>query len=142
MIGEIKKLKNFSDQEPSEEIKMSFEESGGVEVECDMCGRLHYSTFWQDGLSDKEILKSEAYQQENNYRCYYHNFSSVSFGYYDGNKVVLKCPCHFLRKIEENWWNNRTRVLSYLEARYESRGKIVREEEEQLKNTLEIKDSE
>ncbi len=142
MSGKKIELPIFSKEAPSEEMMKCFETEGSVSIDCEMCGRVHITGDWNcDSEKDeaKEIAKWES-NPEKYVLLLEHN--TVHYGYYRGRQVVPDCPCRFLRIVEEEWWEHRGNFLNYLKDVYGKRGKGIRREEEQLKNTLEIKDSE
>lgn len=126
----------FSTEEPSDEIKDAVYHDAAVEVECEMCGRLHYSEYYREGLSEDEEEEHEKYHEDNKDRSYYHHCSSVNFGYYNGKKVVLDCKCRYLKTIEDAWTDERISILKFFEAVFKKRGEQVREEEALLQEVL------
>lgn len=97
----------------SEEFWDSLIFGNSTDIECELCGRVHYSTELEKISEEGEFEGFEKKRKENpdKYILYSEN---IHWGYI-GNKVaVYNCPCNNAKKYENFILNNRQLISEYL----------------------------
>jgi hypothetical protein len=112
-----KKYRIYSEEEPSDLIRLMVAELPGIResshTDCQACGRTHLSENWRDGLDERTLSCMEDSMQDNPDKYVLHKEESVFSSEFYGKDIVLECPCHFLRSIEDRLILQRTFVEDF-----------------------------
>ncbi len=105
--------------EPSEEFKLAVRVAGSISIDCELCGRTHFTDYSPNDFEEEGELKELMRRHKRNPDKYvlYTNIDSIEWGYIDGKQAVIDCPCHQLSKYERVFWNSKFIISDYFTAR-------------------------
>ncbi len=132
-----KKIKQLP--EPSKEFWDAVISSVGyVDVKCDFCGRVHYSTAESDNNYEEGKLEKLEKQNKENPDKYLEHAEGIHYGNINGKQAVFGCPCNKALIYEKLFWNNRYLIATY----FQNKTKKIREFSEETSNLAKrVKDS-
>jgi hypothetical protein len=131
-MSQYTELPVFNDEPASEEFRLLISECLGCDndfhiLDCLMCNRTHFSHNWKNSLSGNDILSLEKKMSECPQK--FHDTCSdepVTTLRYNGQIVVLDCPCNFFGKVEFDFIQHRHLIQGYFKIidRREKRSKV------------------
>lgn len=95
----------------SEIFEDCFTQAGTPGVDCEHCGRTHFTH--ED--ADCESLRAKAEKQPDKY--IEQDCDSLAFGILDGRQYVFGCPCKKAERYEQFVWDHREQIADYLKRR-------------------------
>lgn len=114
--SEIEKLPIFSTESESEEFFLGFQAQMGFHVECEHCGRIHFSKQYED-IAEEGVWEHLMNSYKENPDACVLDRSGIPFTIIEGKKYVLMCTCHKGRVYEDLIWSTRFQILDYLKRR-------------------------
>ena len=110
----------FSDRVPSDEFMRIVTHTGSAIIECEFCGRVHFSPL-ATGLDEEDVqyLKELEAKSEKDPDAFVivTDADSIAWGHIDGKQAVWGCPCNAVRKYEDFVWGHRWLIADYLKMR-------------------------
>jgi hypothetical protein len=101
------------ERQASEEFWDAVISGGGLNADCDLCGRVHfvdhgvnYEEGELEGLFESQKQEPEKYIS--------HDIEDVHFGSLGGKSLVYECDCGRAVEYEQFIWNSRSVIANYL----------------------------
>lgn len=119
--SEEQKKINAELDEPSSEFITAFCDTGSTGVDCEACGRFHFTDQEKHAgeYEEKDWQELLEKAERNPDKYFYHGAwgdDYISWGYLDGIQIVANCPCNRARRYE-NWiWGHRYLISTYFKS--------------------------
>ena len=127
--------KNKKLPKPSDEFMEAVCNAGSISVDCELCGRTHFTTLEASSFEEGELEDLIKKHEKDPDKYIMSDCSSISFGYLDEKQVVFDCPCNIASKYEKLFWNHRHIIRDYLTAKAK---KIMENAESESKLAKEV----
>ncbi|MCK4647648.1 hypothetical protein KAT24_01820 [Candidatus Pacearchaeota archaeon] len=98
---------------PSDEFKSAVLDTSSLVVDCQFCGRTHFTDEFPNELGESE-LKQLMKQHKKDPDKYVLHEDCVKWGMMDGKQAVVDCQCNYLAKYECFIWHHRYVISEYL----------------------------